>query len=67
LPASFSGDIDAQVLRAGEIDMAHSILAPREGGAIMPKSVRARAGSGGATLSFTVGDGNIRFNSSLEN
>jgi hypothetical protein len=55
----FSADIDAQVMRAGEIKISYPNLEPIERTSITPRSVRARAGSGGATLSFIVGDGTI--------
>jgi hypothetical protein len=55
----FSADIDAQVMRAGEIKISYPNLEPIERTSITPRSVRARAGSGGASLRFTVGDGTI--------
>jgi hypothetical protein len=64
LPAGFNADIDADVLRLGEIKNSFSELQPRERNSITPHSVRARAGSGGATLSFTMGDGTIVFKQS---
>jgi hypothetical protein len=64
LPAGFNGDIDADVLRLGEIKNAFAELQPRERNSMTPRSVRARAGSGGATLSLTVGDGTIVFKQS---
>jgi hypothetical protein len=60
LPAGFSGDVDAEVLRAGRVENSHAGLAPREGEQQSERSLRARAGQGGPTLSFTVGDGAIR-------
>ncbi|MCA1817011.1 MAG: hypothetical protein LC746_11495, partial [Acidobacteria bacterium] len=54
--------VDATVLRAGEIAGAHDAFAPREGEP--PQTARAwrvRAGGGGASLRFEVGDGAIRF------
>ncbi len=60
LMPGFSGDIDATVLRTGEVKTTYPDLAPRERDSIAPRSVRARAGSGGAVLTFTVGDGTIR-------
>ncbi len=66
LQAGFSGDIDAQVLRTGEIDLTHAGLEPLGQNGINKRSVRARAGSGGATLTFTVGDGVIRIVSYLQ-
>jgi hypothetical protein len=57
----FSADINADVLRSGEIKSSISDLQPRERNSITPHSIQARAGNGGATLNFTVGDGNIIF------
>lgn len=59
LMPGFSADINAEVLRLGEIKNSFSELQPIEGNSITSRSVRARAGSGGATLSLTVGDGTI--------
>jgi hypothetical protein len=60
LPAGFSGDINAEVLRAGRVENAYAGLAPRERTQSTERSLQARAGAGGATLSFTVGDGTLR-------
>jgi hypothetical protein len=57
----FSADINADVMRAGEVKLAYPDLQPLGRNGITTKSVRARAGTGGATLSFTVGDGTIVF------
>src|SRR5437016_1701457 len=54
LMPGFSADINADVLRLGSIAATFSDLQPRERNSITNKSVRARAGSGGATLNFTV-------------
>ena len=59
LPAGFNGDIDADILRAGRIDNAYPGLAPRERTTPTERSLQGRAGSGGATLSFTVTDGTL--------
>lgn len=64
LMAGFSGDINADVLRTGEVKNTFPGLEPRDRGGITQRSVRARAGSGGATLSFTVGDGTIQIKQS---
>jgi hypothetical protein len=55
-----SADIDAEVLRMGEVRNSYPNFEPRERNGITPRSIRVRAGSGGATLSFTVGDGTIQ-------
>jgi hypothetical protein len=62
LPAGFNGDIDAEILRTGKIVNAYEGLAAREKPGITERTVRARAGMGGAFFKFTVGDGvvNIR-------
>ena len=59
LQTGFSADINADVLRLGEIKNGYPALAPREQNGINAHSLRARAGNGGATLNFTVGDGTI--------
>ena len=62
LQPGFSGDIDAEVLRTGKIVNTYEGLASREKPGITERTVRARAGAGGAYFKFTVGDGvvNIR-------
>jgi len=62
LQPGFSGDIDAEVLRTGRIVNTYEGLASREKPGITERTVRARAGAGGAYFKFTVGDGlvNIR-------
>lgn len=62
LPPGFNGDIDAEILRTGKIVNTHDGLVSREKPGITERTVRARAGAGGAFFKFTVGDGmvNIR-------
>ncbi len=60
LPAGFSGDIDADILRAGQIENNYTELTPRERTATTPRSTKSRAGAGGTTLALTVGDGTIK-------
>ena len=55
----FSADINADVLRTGQIKNTFANLQPTSRNSIQPSSIRARAGNGGATLTFTVGDGSI--------
>jgi hypothetical protein len=64
LMPGFSGDINAEVLRTGEVKNTFPDLEPRERNSITKKFVRVRAGSGGATLGLTVGDGTIQISSS---
>ncbi|MDQ3668253.1 MAG: DUF4097 family beta strand repeat-containing protein [Acidobacteriota bacterium] len=60
LPAGFNGDIDADVLRTGQISDMFLALASRQRPGITERVIRARAGAGGAFFKFTVGDGTIR-------
>ncbi|MBC7931987.1 MAG: hypothetical protein H7Z38_15625 [Rubrivivax sp.] len=60
LPAGFIGDVNADVLRAGRVENSHPGLAPRERTQPTDRKLEGRAGAGGATLSFTVGDGTLR-------
>ena len=62
----FNGDINAEVLRLGEIRNSFAETQPREPNSIGPRSIRARMGSGGATLSFIVGDGTIEIRQSKQ-
>jgi len=59
LPAGFSGDIDAEILRTGKIINTYEGLDAREKPGITERTVRARAGAGGAFFKFTVGDGTV--------
>ncbi len=60
LAPNFSGDVDAQVLHSGRVENAYTGLAPRERTAPTERTLQARSGHGGATLSFTLGDGTLR-------
>jgi hypothetical protein len=60
LPAGYSGDINADILRTGKIENEYSALEPCERTTFTPHSIKARAGAGGPQLSFTVGDGTLR-------
>jgi hypothetical protein len=60
LPPNFSGYVNAEVLRAGRVENAYAGLVPRERTQPTDRLLQARAGQGGATLSFTVGDGTLR-------
>ena len=64
LAPGFSGDVDANILRLGEIKNSYAGLTPREGTANNPRLLLGRAGAGGAKLSFTVGDGTLEIKSS---
>lgn len=59
VPAEFSADIDAQVLRSGKIEKLLAGLTPLEG-AQSSSNLRGRAGAGGAYFKLVVGDGVIK-------
>jgi hypothetical protein len=58
IPTGFSGNFDAEVLRAGKIDASFEDLVRTSGG-VDPRTLSARAGAGGAAFNLTVGDGVI--------
>jgi len=61
LPQNLNADFDASVLRAGRIENGYAKLEPREERVkFTEKSIAAKAGSGGARLSFMVGDGDLK-------
>jgi hypothetical protein len=62
LAPGFSADIDGTILRLGEIRNSYPGLTPRDGN-VNPRLLLGRAGSGGARLSFTVGDGILEIKS----
>lgn len=66
LPAGFSGDIDADILRSGKIANTFPGLEARAQPGLTERIIRARAGAGGATLKFTVGDGTISIKKKIE-
>jgi hypothetical protein len=57
LPAGFNGDIDAEILRTGNIKNDFGPIESREKPGITPRVIKARAGAGGAYFHFVVGDG----------
>ena len=59
LPPGFNGDINAEILRSGQIVNSYGGLEPREKPGITPQVMKARAGAGGAFFQLTVGDGTI--------
>jgi len=59
LPPGYSGDLDADILRIGQIDDSYGGMAPRENPGLTPQKLKGRAGAGGALLKITVGDGKI--------
>lgn len=60
LPTGFNADISADVLRSGQIENTYTELAPHERTTFTPRSIRGRAGAGGASLTFKVTDGTLR-------
>lgn len=60
LPVNLSANVDAEVLRRGQIENALTNLKPRDRTKFSEKSMSAKAGNGGAPLSFTVGDGTLK-------
>lgn len=60
LPPGYSGDINAEVLRAGRVENSYEGLAARERTQTTERHLAARAGAGGSVISLTVGDGTIR-------
>ncbi len=58
-PAGFNGDIDAEILRSGQIVDGYGALESREKPGITAQKMKARTGSGGAFFQFTIGDGTI--------
>jgi hypothetical protein len=67
LPASFNADIDADVLVSGQIENSYTSLVPQERTTFTPRSIRGRAGGGGATLAFKVTDGTLRIKKDSDN
>ena len=60
LQTNLNSDINASILRTGKIENLIDSLKPRDHATFSEKSVTARNGTGGASLSFTVGDGTIK-------
>jgi hypothetical protein len=59
-PQNLSADLNASILKTGKIESSLENLKPRERSKFSEKSIVARAGNGGALLSFTVGDGGLK-------
>lgn len=64
LPNNMNANLNANVLRTGKIYNKYSGLVPRERTKFSDKQIIATAGNGGATLNFTVGDGDLNIISS---
>jgi hypothetical protein len=59
LPSGFSADINADVLRVGHVEDSYGLEARETRGVSAPNQLRVRAGAGGVSFQFTVGDGTI--------
>ncbi len=60
LPINLNANVDAQVLRGGQIENSLINLKPRDRAKFTEKTMAAKAGNGGVPLSFTVGDGTLK-------
>ncbi|MDQ6785907.1 MAG: hypothetical protein M3033_03695 [Acidobacteriota bacterium] len=61
LPLNLNANVDAAILRTGQIENAYKPLVPRvQRAKFTDKSIVAKSGAGGAALSFTVGDGALK-------
>ena len=59
-PNNMNAEIDASILRTGKIENSITALKPRDSSKFSETSMLAKAGSGGALLSFKVGDGTLK-------
>ena len=59
LPFSLNAEVTAGILRTGKIENSFTELKPRSKIAFTEKSMSAKAGNGGISLNFTVGDGEL--------
>lgn len=60
LPQNLNANLNASVLRTGRIDNSYKLLTPMKKTKFTEKDMQAKAGNGGADLSFTIGDGILR-------
>lgn len=67
MPPDMNGEINAEILRVGQIENSFPALKPRDNSKFTDKAMQARAGAGGARFLFTVGDGNLRLKSAAGN
>jgi len=66
LPAGSSLDINADVLRSGKIESTYAGLEARDRASLTNRSLRARVGTGGPLLAFTLADGTLRIKQRAE-
>lgn len=64
LLSNLDAEINAKILRTGHIENAFNSLKPRSRTKFTEKLINAKAGKGGALLSFTIGDGTIKIQGS---
>ena len=61
LPLSFNAEVEAAVLRTGQIENSFAELKPKAKNVqFTEKAISAKAGIGGVPLKFTVGDGTLK-------
>lgn len=61
LPLNFNAEVEAAVLRSGQIENTFGELKPKTRNVkFTEKSISAKAGNGGVSLKFTVGDGTLK-------
>jgi DUF4097 and DUF4098 domain-containing protein YvlB len=60
LPVSLNAQIDASILRTGNIENTFAALKPRARAKFTEKSISGKAGVGGVPLNFTVGEGTMK-------
>lgn len=60
VPLNLNANLDAKVLRSGKIENNLTNLKPRDRSKFTEQSILAKAGNGGAFLSFIIGDGNLK-------
>ena len=60
LPQNLHANLNASVLRTGKIDNSYKLLKPIRKTKFTEKDMHAKAGNGGAELSFTIGDGVLK-------
>ena len=60
LPQNLHANFSAKVLRNGKISNSYKMLKPKRRTKFTDKGMTGKAGNGGADLSFTVGDGQLK-------
>ena len=67
MPPDMNADLNAEILRTGQIENSFQTLKPRDRAKLSEKLIQATAGVGGARFLFTVGDGTLRLKSAAGN